>query len=170
MNNFLGPGMLDQLHAARDLQGELGVHIGMAEGNKPELTDEGKAAAERYEAAKSRALALRGAATKLGRDLPGMESDATQLTANESGIFRKERLSRNLESFAAVTGMAKQGEANQSQMTAQMLASARSGGPVNAAVLAAFKAQEELNKETAKQVAQFEKRIRDIEGRPPRTF
>ncbi len=166
---FLTPDMLAQGRSAEALQSQLGTRIAGLEADRPELTDQAKAAAERYESGKARALQLRGAATRLGADLPGMESDATQAFANENGLFQKERLARNIGAAGQLTGEAKQGVERKAQMEAQMLEAARSSGPVTDQVLQAWKALVGKIKNQDAQLAELTKHIRELEGRPPRT-
>jgi hypothetical protein len=62
----------------------------------------------------------------------------------------------------------KQGQEKQAQLQQQILAAARSGGPVTAEVLKAFQEQEAFNKKVASELAEQSKRLRNMEGRPPR--
>lgn len=62
----------------------------------------------------------------------------------------------------------KQGQEQAAQLNHQILSAARSGGPVTAEVLKAFQAQEALNNKIAAELAEQSKRIRMMEGRPPR--
>ena len=167
--NFLLPGMVAQGRAAEALQSQTNARIDGLSGDRLPLADQAKAAAERYEAGKARALQLRGAATRLGADLPGMESDATQSFANENGLFQKERLARNIGAAAQLTGDAKQGADRKAQMDAQMLEAARSSGPVTDQVLQAWKALVGKIKNQDAQLAELTKHIRELDGRPPRT-
>jgi len=167
--NMLLPGMIAQGRSAEALQSQTNTRLDSLSGERLPLADQAKAAAERYEAGKARALQLRGAATRLGADLPGMESDATQAFANENGLFQKERLARNIGAAGQLTGEAKQGVERKAQMEAQMLEAARSSGPVTDQVLQAWKALADQVKNRDAQLAELTKHIRELEGRPPRT-
>jgi hypothetical protein len=162
---FLGPGMLNQLRAAQGLSEQVGPRIRVLEANKPELADQAKSTAESYEAAKSRALSSRAAATKLGQDMPGIESDAAQLSGNESEIARRERLTRNYGAATEITGVANQGKEKEAHIKAQIMSAVHSGGPVTEEVLKAFKAQEAQNEAVVKELAEQTQRIKGLEGR-----
>jgi hypothetical protein len=62
-----------------------------------------------------------------------------------------------------------QGRDKEAQMKQQMIAAARSGGPVTEEVMVAFRAQQTRNEQVARELAEHSKRIREMEGRPPRT-
>jgi hypothetical protein len=73
-----------------------------------------------------------------------------------------------MEAATQIAQELQQGQDKAEQLRRQMLSAARSGGPVTAEVLAAFKAQEELNRKVAAELAEQSKRIREMEGKPPR--
>ncbi len=73
-----------------------------------------------------------------------------------------------IEAAGQIAQELKQGQEKQAHLQQQILSAARSGGPVTAEVLKAFKAQETLNIKVAAELAEQSKRIRMMEGRPPR--
>lgn len=135
-------------------------------------------AAER--AAKTTAADLAGAqrgvenaqsrANELDRDIPKLEANRTRdrATQAEEVPFNRRAWAADVQDVFAQD--LQRGQDAQAHLQQQMIKSAHSGGPVNAAVLDAFHAQEAHNIAVAKELADYAKRLRRIEGTPPQVF
>ena len=126
-----------------EAEGAAGVADTRAKSNAERINE-----LERTLPAKKEILDIRGQ----GRDAAGRVKDRTTET----------------EAAAQIAQELKQGQEKQAQLQHQILAAARSGGPVTAEVLKAFQEQEEFNKKLVRELAEQSKRLSAMEGRPPR--
>ena len=105
---------------------------------------------------------------ELERTLPAKkEVIGTREQGREAAGRIKDRTTET-EATAQIGQELKQGQVKATQLTQQMLSAARSGGPVTAEVLNAFREQEAYNKRVAAELSAQSKRLSEMEGRPPR--